>query len=867
MIGNVDYISSTIACGWCVRPKGQANPAEVVAMIGDKVVGEAVCDTPRADISVLYPKSTKQGFTLNLNWSGLESADEKFNLRFIEKSSGRELKISTNAIQDDCLSIEIPKWLVDRLLTHELLSTAMRSNTAELLRLNRDPRVRLKIDPSLARGWVINGVEGTGSERYRVDNLVRTLADSGYQPAVFSVADSGYLNIDDMSPRPEFIYFVRCSMSVAEIRSLVRKSRFYDIPIFADFDDLVFDPEIIYNISGYNELDRSDQILYEDGVHGYREILRHVNAASFSTSHLSQKAEGITRRSIVLRNRVPRYKEPEIRAKNEQFTIGYYSGTNTHNADFARVSHAIASVLARTNSRLRIVGMLDISRFPELPEGSVETAPFVTFDAMLEDMSACDVVICPLEVGDEFCESKSEIKFLESAIVKVPIIASATGTYKDVINHGDTGYLARSSADWQNILLSLYEDRYEAQKVGDRAHVYVMNNCLASEDSPLLTELFQGEGIASARLPDSGQCRRYASTCMSSPKESVNSVRVSANVPSSKRLAVLLPDISVGSGGIRKVLTFCSRYCSLGGSVEVLFKSDRSSAELARIVEKVYFPRCGRVRAYQGAEPKADVVVATSWPTAYDVQKWDCAEKFYFIQDFEAMFSPMSTHYIKAFNSYNLGLKPIAFGKWNSQKLLKEFGIHANSIPFPVDKSVYFPIEENDSRQKKILFYARPSQPRRLFELGHDAVKLVRSFVPEFSFAYFGEPIELTIQGVDCLGQISNIRRLAALYRESSFGIAFSTTNPSLMPFEMLACGLPVIDVDLGGEMNDFDGCEAYIRVRPEEVSIARAIIDLANDREKLRYLQQSASSWAKGLPTDEQFADAVISELGLFAI
>ena len=42
---------------------------------------------------------------------------------------------------------------------------------------------------------------------------------------------------------------------------------------------------------------------------------------------------------------------------------------------------------------------------------------------------------------------------------------------------------------------------------------------------------------------------------------------------------------------------------------------------------------------------------------------------------------------------------------------------------------------------------------------------------------------------------LPTIKDLADLYRESTIGMVFSTTNPSLVPYEMMACGLPVIDL------------------------------------------------------------------------
>ena len=42
-------------------------------------------------------------------------------------------------------------------------------------------------------------------------------------------------------------------------------------------------------------------------------------------------------------------------------------------------------------------------------------------------------------------------------------------------------------------------------------------------------------------------------------------------------LGVLLPDIAPGSGGHRKVLSFCNYFSEKGGSVEIAFASGKSN--------------------------------------------------------------------------------------------------------------------------------------------------------------------------------------------------------------------------------------------------------------------------------------------------
>ena len=60
--------------------------------------------------------------------------------------------------------------------------------------------------------------------------------------------------------------------------------------------------------------------------------------------------------------------------------------------------------------------------------------------------------LAPLEVGNPFCEAKSELKYFEAALAGVPTIASPTGPYRRAIRHGETGFLAETSSEWRDAL-------------------------------------------------------------------------------------------------------------------------------------------------------------------------------------------------------------------------------------------------------------------------------------------------------------------------------------------------------------------------------------------------------------------------------
>lgn len=60
-------------------------------------------------------------------------------------------------------------------------------------------------------------------------------------------------------------------------------------------------------------------------------------------------------------------------------------------------------------------------------------------------------------------------------------------------------------------------------------------------------------------------------------------------------------------------------------------------------------------------------------------------------------------------------------------------------------------------------------------------------------------------------GLLPSLKELANLYRNADFGLVFSTTNPSLVPYEMMSCGCPVGDLRLEDALTKYGNSEENI--------------------------------------------------------
>ena len=85
-----------------------------------------------------------------------------------------------------------------------------------------------------------------------------------------------------------------------------------------------------------------------------------------------------------------------------------------------------------------------------------------------------DINIAPLQSNNVFCEGKSQLKYHESGLVKVPTVASATQPYRDAIHNGITGYLAKNNDDWYKYLTLLINDIKLRKNMGELARDHVV---------------------------------------------------------------------------------------------------------------------------------------------------------------------------------------------------------------------------------------------------------------------------------------------------------------------------------------------------------------------------------------------------------
>lgn len=232
----------------------------------------------------------------------------------------------------------------------------------------------------------------------------------------------------------------------------------YGVPTAWEVDDLIFDRALYLDNRNLDALspEQRDGIL--SGVSLYRGAMLACRTGIASTEPLAAAMRGAGLAQVhVVENALDEETLTEaarIRAARAgrdagaPILIGYGSGTKTHDADFRVAAPALLRLLAaRPEVRLRIVGELNLpAEFDAFPD-QVERLPPTHYTRFLELLGGCDISIAPLEPG-HFNDAKSNIKFLEAAILALPSVCSPAANFRAVIEPGRNGYLAATEAEW-----------------------------------------------------------------------------------------------------------------------------------------------------------------------------------------------------------------------------------------------------------------------------------------------------------------------------------------------------------------------------------------------------------------------------------
>lgn len=671
--------------------------------------------------------------------------------------------------------------------------------TYRYIHYKREKR-KLKYNSCFKDVLFINGCSLPHPKRYRVEHQIEQLESYGVS------CDYVYydkLTLDYIRKYRAFVFY-RCPI-LPVIEEFIKIAKENNKTIFYDIDDLVFDLEHTKMIKFLDTMSEDERKLYDDGVIRMGKTLKLCEYGIASTNRLQKEMGKHLKEVYVNRNvaseEMVKYSEEAIKKVQKDDTkviMGYLSGSITHNDDFKLIMPSIIEVLKKyDNVYLQIVGLLDLPEQMQCVKDKVLVSPFMDWKKLPSLIRSIDINLAPLE-DTIFNEAKSENKWTEAALVKIPTIASNVGAFADSIDHLKTGILCSNKKDWDKYLKELIENKELRNSIGQQAYDEVINNHVTT---------VTGRGVAEFIY---------------------SKLR--------KNVCFVLPSTNV-SGGIMVAIKHALILKRHGFDVTMI-NIDKSTKDVLQVSEKgdsVFVVPTYKTKFLA----RIDTMVATMWLTLKFVKKYDnCINKKYLVQNLETNFYSYGSYEKRLANSTYFNqpnIEYITISKWCERWLKDDFGNQVKYAPNGIDLSI-FEIKNRDFKGKiKILIEGNCKDYYKNVDESFKIVdKLDKEKYEIHYLSYEKEPKKWYY--VDKFYHKVPHDEVGKIYQEADILIKTSILESfSYPPMEMMATGGLVVVVPNDGNLEylkDNENCLLY-----EQGAIDEAVtkIELLSNDKKLR--------------------------------
>lgn len=413
----------------------------------------------------------------------------------------------------------------------------------------------------------VNGCDLPTLRRYRVEHQREQLEVIGV-----STAEVHYCDIKpDHADAADVFVIYRCPLTT-EIASFIERVHKLNKKIYFDVDDLVVDTCYTNSLPVVQAMSDEEKSLFDDGVERNGKTLKLCDGAIVTTERLAAELSKYVSEVFINRNVASQAmvlnSERALTVKKvrgDRVVLGYFSGSMTHNADFEQILPALGQALRiRPNAYMKIVGDLELPN--ELLDYSdrIIRSEKVSWEDLPSLIASVDINLAPLE-PNLFNEAKSENKWTEAALVKVPTIASNCGAFAKVIAEGITGLLCSTTEEWLHAILKLIDDTSLRQTIGEAAYCScLLHHTSISTGFPLAHFLCGGTADIEHMTPatQTNQAlwvRQYLKTRGFDTTESINPA---CNNPASLSLSNRLEMIRREKRGGKHVAAFVyERFC------------------------------------------------------------------------------------------------------------------------------------------------------------------------------------------------------------------------------------------------------------------------------------------------------------------
>jgi glycosyltransferase involved in cell wall biosynthesis len=228
--------------------------------------------------------------------------------------------------------------------------------------------------------------------------------------------------------------------------------------------------EIDDNLWLIHETNPAYEVWTRERLSGLEKCLRAVRLITTTTHALADYLKLLNSSVVILPNMLPSeyWQVKQTESLDGQIVIGW-AGSSSHWPDLEMLKGVIPQILDEySNAEFHIAG-LDKAPFPE--HKRIKIVEPVHGEDLALLLATFNIGLVPL-ISGKFNDCKSDLKFIEYAMVGLPVVASKVDAYKQAIVNGENGFLAGNPKDWLKYLRRLLNNPDLRQKMGENARKY-----------------------------------------------------------------------------------------------------------------------------------------------------------------------------------------------------------------------------------------------------------------------------------------------------------------------------------------------------------------------------------------------------------
>ncbi len=321
--------------------------------------------------------------------------------------------------------------------------------------------------------------------RYRIYNMAQVLNEQAHE------VSASYFFLDDLAQQSQICeladLLVICRTRYdARVAGLIAAFRSRGKRVLFDSDDLVFNPDYAHLLISTLDLDTRDPRVWDDWFAYTSRLgatLRQCDGAIATNRQLADQMSAfsglpasvipnfLNREQLDMSDRLFTAKKDVPLGHSGLVHLGYFSGSPSHNRDFAMVVPALEALLEEDETLgVVVVGYIEPGPALERFGARVQRFPFQDYVNLQRLIASVEYNLMPLQFN-VFTNCKSELKYFDAAVVGTVSVASPTATYQAAIRPGENGYLAQAH-QWHAVLKQVLgeRDRYASVAANARQH-------------------------------------------------------------------------------------------------------------------------------------------------------------------------------------------------------------------------------------------------------------------------------------------------------------------------------------------------------------------------------------------------------------